>query len=111
MTLRNSRGKSPCISYEAKSLLPTAFGELLPTQLLALVHLLSRSYAPAAYPECHQNATAISRIVGAHAPAVIPGYIYGSSPSRSSSCTKSFTYTLRVARGYHVKLQRKEYTT
>ena len=49
-----SRGKSPRISYGAKSLPPTAFGKLnLSTKLFALVHLLSMCYAPAAYPECH----------------------------------------------------------
>ena len=54
----------------------------LPTQLLALVHLLSRCYAPAAYPKCRQNTTAISRTVGAQALAgsaqalaVISGYL------------------------------------
>ena len=52
------------------------------TQLLALVHLPSRCYAPDAYPECRrQNTTAISRTIGAHAPAVIPGYLcHPSSP-------------------------------
>ena len=45
----------------------------LSSQLLALVHLLSRCYAPAAYRECRrQNTTAISRTVGLHAPAIIP---------------------------------------
>ena len=35
------------------------------TQLLALVHLLSRCYAPATHPECRrQNPTAISRTIG-----------------------------------------------
>ena len=48
----------------------------LSTQLLALVHVLSRCYAPAAHPECRcQNTTAISCTIGAHAPAVIPGYL------------------------------------
>ena len=48
----------------------------LPTQSLALVHLLSRCYASAAYPKYRrQNTTAISRTVDAHAPAVIPGYL------------------------------------
>ena len=65
------------ISYGAKSLPPTAFGRAsFYTQLLGLVHLLSRCYAPAAYPEHHrQNTTAISRTVDAHARAVIPGYL------------------------------------
>ena len=40
---------------------------------VALVHLLSRCYAPAAY-RC-QNTTAISRTVDARAPAVVPGYL------------------------------------
>ena len=46
-----SRGRSPCIRYWAKSLLPTAFGKCMrfSTQLSALVHLLSRCYAPAAW--------------------------------------------------------------
>ena len=73
-SLRNSRGKSPRISYGAKSLLPTVFGKLheLSTQLLALVHLLSRCHAPAAYPECRrQKTTAISCTIDVHAPAVI----------------------------------------
>ena len=43
---------------------------------VALVHLLTRCYAPAANPECRcQNTSAISRKVDAHAPAVIPGYL------------------------------------
>ena len=47
----------------------------LSTQLLALVHLLSRCYAPAAYlKRCRQSTKAISHTTGAHAPTVIPGY-------------------------------------
>ena len=71
----------------------------LPTQLLALVHLLSRCYAPAAYPECRrQNTTAISRAVGAQALAVISGYavVIQAHPARASkSCTK-ILLTLRM---------------
>ena len=77
-SLRNSRGKSPRSAIEQNlcRLLRSVSCMSLSTQLLALVHLLSRCYAPAAYPECrHQNTTAISRTIGAHAPAVIPGQL------------------------------------
>ena len=68
-----SRRKSPYISYGAKSLSPSALGKLsLSTQLLAVVHYLSRRYAPATYPESHcRNTTAISRTIGTHALAVL----------------------------------------
>ena len=47
----------------------------LSTQLLALVYLLSRCYAPAACQCRRQNTIAISRTIGPYAPAVIPGYL------------------------------------
>ena len=62
-SLRNSRGKSPstAIKQNLCPLLCSVSCMSLSTQLLALVQLLSRCYAPAAYPECHcQNTTAIS---------------------------------------------------
>ena len=76
-SLRNSRGKSPRISYGAKSLPPTQFGKLHePFYTTVSPCVLSKCYASAAYPECRrQNTTAISRTIGVHAPAVIPGYL------------------------------------
>ena len=60
---------------------------------VALVHLLSRCYAPAAYRR--QNTIAISRTVDAHALTVIPGYLScrhnkltQAQICRLSSCTK-----------------------
>ena len=84
------------------------------TKQLALVHLLSRCKAPAAYPECRrQNTTVISRTIGEHLPAVIPGYLSYLSFKLTLTCYKLYenlTYTLHVAGGYRVKLQRQEYT-
>ena len=90
----------------------------LPTQLLALVHLLSRCCAPAAYPECgHQNTTAISCTIGAQALAVISGYLsYLSSFKLTLACCQSIklheillTLHMRLAAIALIKLQHKEY--
>ena len=105
---RNSRGKSPRISYGAKFLPPTTFSISsmnLSTQLLALVQVL-RS---AAYPECRcQNTTGISRTVGVHTPAVIPGNHncrHSSSPHQSIMLYENLTYTppAAIALNYSVK--------
>ena len=62
-SLRNSRGKSPRISYGAKSLPPTAFGKLHEP--------FYTTVSPCTLPDT----TVISRTIGVHAPAVIPGYL------------------------------------
>ena len=109
-----SRLEASSRNSRAKSLPPTTFSINsinLSTQLLALVHLLSRCYTPAAYPECRrQNTTAISRTVGAHAPAVTPAIItvvIQAHPVRASSCMK-ILLTLRmrpaaIALNYSIK--------
>ena len=90
----------------------------LSTQLLALVHLLSRCYAPATYPKCRrQNTTATSCTIDTHALADIPGYflsvVIQAHPgllAEHQVIHKNFTYTLHAAGGYYVKLQCQEYT-
>ena len=58
-SLRNSRGKSPRISFNMEQNLYRLQRSVscmsLSTQLLALVYLLSMCYAPAAYPKCRRQ--------------------------------------------------------
>ena len=81
----------------AKFLLPTTFCMSLFTQLLTLVHLLNRCYAPAAYPECcRQNTT-------------VPGYHncrHSSSPCQSINLYENLTLRMRpaaIALNYSIK--------
>ena len=113
-SLRNSGERLPRISYGAKSLLPTAFGKLH-EQLLALVHLLSRCYAPAAYPECHhQNNCYLSynrcACSGCHSWLSFITVIIQAHPSllpEHQLVRKS--YTPHAACAYCIKLQRQGY--
>ena len=109
-----SRRKSPYISYGAKSLSPSALGKLnLSTQLLAVVHYLSRRYAPATYPESHcRNTTAISHTIGTHALAVLTANFFFNF-RHSSSCQlaageiklyKNLTYAPYATCSYHVAM-------
>ena len=68
---------------------------------VALVHLLSRYYIPAAYPECRrQNTSAISRKVDAHALAVIPGYL--SCPHNKLTQARSRSAECQVVRKFYL---------
>ena len=97
-SLKNSRRKSPHISYRA-----TAFGKLC------------EPFYTTVSPCTLNDTTAISRTIGVHTLAVIPDYLHtmtlvihprllpGHQVVRKS-------YTLHAACGYRIKLQRQEYT-
>ena len=73
------------------------------TQLLVLAQLLSRYYAPAAYPECcRQNTTAVSRTIYTlwlSFVAIFHNCCHSYSPY------KNLTYNPDVAHAYRIKLQ------
>ena len=62
----------PHISHEAEYLLLSAFGLSTQLTVTTCIHTVL-THAPAVYSNAFGNTTAVSYIVGAHAPAVLPG--------------------------------------
>ena len=119
-SLRNSRGKSPCISYGAKSLPPTVCGKLREpiyktvslctltqkllhssrqTQMLSPKHNCYLLYNRCAYSGCHFWLSFITVVIQAHT-SLLPEH----------QVVRNLMYTPHAACGYCIKLQRQQYT-